>query len=31
MEADKRRESELESYHWFKSHKENTDALYLID
>ena len=31
MEADKRREFELEAYHWFKSHKENTDALYLID
>ena len=31
MEGDKRREIELEAYHWFKSHKDNTDALYLID
>ena len=31
MDPDKRRETELEAYHWHKNHKENSDALYLID
>ena len=31
MPKEQRRNQELESYHQFKSHKENADLLYLID